>query len=1135
MFRKNPARVARKAPPVRPVLEPLEDRCLPSVYTVTNTLDSGTGSFRQAIKNANANPGADTIDFDIPTGIGVVKTITVKSPLPTILDAVTINASTQDGWGASNSGWLEKPVVMLVNGDTVDTDINGLTIRADNSTVRGLDIENFKTDGIAVFSNSNIIIGNLIQHNNLAGIELAGGASNNTIGGLTSQARNVVANFSISSGDSYGIRIAGMGTQHNVVLGNFLGTNVSGTAVAGVNDIGVEIRDGATDNTVGDTTPGGRNIISGDRIGVIITGPDTTGNTLEGNFIGTDITGTRAVANARYGVDVSAPGNTIGGTAPGAGNVISGNGTATFAPYLSTAGVFIDGSTYSTAGTVVEGNFIGTDRYGTKALGNGGDGILLENAGGVTIGGGIDAVPSNVISGNQYDGVAILAEGTDNVSDNNYIMGNYIGADKTGTIALPNVHQGVEIAGLARGNHVYFNRITGSGGQGVEVGNTFFSTTLVLGTPSGNVIESNTIGSTVAGPQALSNKGFGVYLYGGASNNTVQYNVISGNGFSGVQIVGTGTTLNTVLGNYIGLDATGTVAVANRVNGVTIDLGAANNTVENNTISGNTQDGVDIIGGATNNTVQSNYIGTDYQGKVAVGNGRYGVYLFSAPSNTVQFNIISGNGSTGVVIGSFATKQNTLLDNFVGVDATGKAALANHGAGVVVTVGASNNTLRGNTISGNTLDGIDVIAGANNTLDRNFIGTDYQGKTAAGNGQNGVNLASGTTSTTLSANVISGNGYSGVVISGAKLNRLQSNLIGVDATGKVAIANQLNGVTVATGATNNQLLGNTVSGNSQAGVSVYGTDTANNTVAGNFIGTDSQGATAVGNGSDGVEVFSGATGTILNGNVISGNTRYGVWILNAGTDKTEVSDNAIGTDLGHLHALGNGSVGLIVSDGATNVNVFQNFLGGNGLSGVNIEGAATHGVTLRQNFIGVANDLVTPLPNGTYGVAIFGGAHDNAILGVDQNGHAAANIIANNPNGGVLVQDGKSNLVSRNSIYNNGGPGIILSNGNGNIPSPVVLSATQSGDTVTITGNFHVANAPGPIIIELFAGPGGPNGGGRYLLASLMLPANGNFSVQVSAALFADQQYVVGTATDGKNNTSAFSSPILVTGNSPVH
>ena len=199
-------------------------------------------------------------------------------------------------------------------------------------------------------------------------------------------ARSPVARNLISDNTNHGVEIFGTGTSGNVVAGNFIGTDSTGT-VAIANGNGVEIDSGASGNTIGGltSTPGTGlgNLISGNHTGVFITDAGTMDNVVAGNLIGTDITGTVAIANGNDGVEIDsgASGNTIGGLAStpgtGLGNVISGN---------TVEGVEITGS--GSSSNEVAGNIIGLNAAGTSALGNVADGVVIDtSASGNTIGG----------------------------------------------------------------------------------------------------------------------------------------------------------------------------------------------------------------------------------------------------------------------------------------------------------------------------------------------------------------------------------------------------------------------------------------------------------------------------------------------------------------------------------------------------------------------------------------------------------------------------------------------------------------------------------------------------------------------------------------------------------------------------
>src|SRR5262245_27641698 len=205
------------------------------------------------------------------------------------------------------------------------------------------------------------------------------------------------------------------------------------------NGTGIAIRAGSTGNVVGGTTAAARNVISGNGVGVVLADGGTTGNLIEGDYIGTTIAGTASVSNA-VGVllEGGAQANTIGGTTGAARNVISGN---------QSVGVSVAGS--GTKNNVVEGNYIGTDPAGGTRLDNGQGVLIYIAANGNTIG-GTTAAARNVISGNVTSGVELANSGT----TGNRVQGNYIGTNAAGTAALDNGTNGIVLDEGASSNTV---------------------------------------------------------------------------------------------------------------------------------------------------------------------------------------------------------------------------------------------------------------------------------------------------------------------------------------------------------------------------------------------------------------------------------------------------------------------------------------------------------------------------------------------------------------------------------------------------------------------------------------------------------------------------------------------------------
>jgi hypothetical protein len=532
--RKAAPRLGRRPVGSRPRLEALEDRFAPALV-VTNTLDAGPGSLRQAILDANAAPTPQTITFNI--ALGGVQTINLASALPLITAPMTIDGYTEPGAKRNDldSGDDAKLTVVLNGGGLGES---GLEIGASNVTVSGLVIQRFGSAGVALFGPAagdvvegcflGVDAGGTSGAGNEFGVELASGATGNTIGGATPDARNLI------SGNSFGVVISGPGTSGNVVTGNLMGLSVDGFAL-GNSFEGVFLIDGATGNTIGGFG-GLRNVISSNSLaGVLISGPGTDNNLVIANWIGTDLSGGAARGNPA-GVEIlggalgGPKGNTVGGATALEGNLISGNGV----------GVEITG--FGTTGNVVEYNSIGTTASLSASLPNESGIRIAGLASNNTVGG--DFV-GNLISGNGV-GVEIEDPGT----AGNVVEGNQIGLDGSGG-ALGN-GTGVLLEFGASGNTVGG---TTSGARNEFGGNI---TGIELRGASGNMVEGNAIGFFGGGfgPGTVLPNGIGVLLDGGSSGNTVggvaagAGNLIADNG-KGVVVVDSTTVGNSILANSI--------------------------------------------------------------------------------------------------------------------------------------------------------------------------------------------------------------------------------------------------------------------------------------------------------------------------------------------------------------------------------------------------------------------------------------------------------------------------------------------------------------------------------------------------------------------------------------------------------
>lgn len=415
-------------------LERLEDRAVPATFTVMVPADNGPGTLRQAILDANATTGMDTIAFAIP-GAGV-QTIRPLSGLPYITDPVVVDGYTQPGTRRNSMADGNDAILLIeLDGSLAGPLAGGLDLLTHDSTIRGLVVNRFDNYALAVGwidgidQSGNAFEGNFIGTDPTGSIALGNNGQGvliqfgdrNRVGTDGDGVGDYGERNLISANSDSGVYI--LGSSSNVVAGNFIGTDASGTRALGIRSHGVTIaydssRPHSAYNRVGTNGDGladaaERNVISGNPgAGVWSNG---IYGVVAGNFIGTDVTGTKALCN-QSGIVQSAGGrwNRFGTDGNGVADVAERNlisGNALYGVYLG-----------FTAENIVAGNFIGTDITGTGALANGG-GVLVESfdnqIGGSTPGMG------NRIAYNSSFGIGIR----DATSTGNSIRGNSIHAN----------------------------------------------------------------------------------------------------------------------------------------------------------------------------------------------------------------------------------------------------------------------------------------------------------------------------------------------------------------------------------------------------------------------------------------------------------------------------------------------------------------------------------------------------------------------------------------------------------------------------------------------------------------------------------------------------------------------------------
>lgn len=551
------------------------------------------------------------VGFDI-LGTGT-HAIRLTTPLPPLMRPVIINGTTQPGY-------TNQPVIEL-DGTGAGPNATGLNISTGNSGVLGLSIHSFSDSGIKLRGGTNNLIAadfigtdatGTTALGNRAGISIQDGSTANTIGGTSPAFRNLI------SANQTGIALL-RSASGNLIQGNLIGTDPMGTTLDPNTD-GITLSTGATANTIGGAAPGAGNLIDASRHdAILITDAGTTGNQVLGNTIGTDPTGTVGLGNFR-GVEIQdASGNTVGGSGAAARNLISAN---------QAEGVLIEGAA---TGNVVAANYLGTTLDGSAPLPNQ-VGVSVQGASGNLIG-GFASTTRNVISGNSEQGVLLAGGATANV-----VAGNYIGTDPAGAVALSNgigVYllgaPGNTVGGSApgAGNLISGNAIFGVGVVSAEATGNVVAGNTIGADASGTVAVPNGVGVAVLQTAAGNTIG---------GTDAGAGNFIAGNAGSGV-LIANGATGNVVQGNAIGTDSTGTVVLGNGANGVAI-MSASGNLIGGadpgapNIIAFNGNDGVLVDTGA-GATIQENSLFSNGNLGIELNNGGNNLQAFPELASAV--------------------------------------------------------------------------------------------------------------------------------------------------------------------------------------------------------------------------------------------------------------------------------------------------------------------------------------------------------------------------------------------------------------------------------------------------------------------------------------------------------------------
>jgi CSLREA domain-containing protein len=867
----------------------------------------------------------------------------------------------------------------------------------------------------------------------------------------------------------------------------------------------------------------------------ILVEQDADGVLIVGNFIGVTPAGTSA-GNVT-GVEVAAAIVQVGGTAAADRNLISAN---------ANEGIVLGPGADL---TTIKGNLIGTNAAATAALGNGSDGIYVNQATNTTIGG--DTVANvgnrNIISGNGYGagGGGIFVDTV--TSGTTTIQGNRIGTDGPGTNDpgindLSNAFAGIEIDGSAGGGSSIQIGGTTAGLRNLISGNA--EQGILITDSSAVTIQGNRIGTTVDGLSFLPNtvsSGDGAIEAVDSTNLTIggtagltpggpctgACNLVSSNFVSGIYVHGTAASGATIQGNYIGANVNGSDSPAPLGNlgaGIFIDDGATNVDILGNLVTENAFDGI-FIADSSQVRIKGNLVGTDISGTVAIGNGGAGIDIFGGSQITIggpataDRNISSQNDGPGIAVGSSGNSSTdvTIQNNRVGTDVTGMVAFPN---GLFFDTPAV------------------LIEDSNNvTLDDNLV---------SGNADLSVPAA-----------------VEGVFVDGGTNFKMRGNIVGLNATGTAALPN-LGGVVLAI--TDRATIGgpgaqgNVISGNFSGGVVIF-TDAlvTDPVVVNNRIGTSADGMSAMG-GLFGPGILIAGDGSTLriggpnpgDGNLISGNPDVGIDVT--GVLGATIQGNIIGLNASQTAVLPNAFDGIFVCDCAGPILIggpgtgAGNVIAGNGGSGIITDGKS--GMVISGNRIGT----------NAAGTGVFGNQIDGITLIMAPVGPTGAriggttpgeqNVIVNNVGAGINLTDPSNigNAIRGNSIDKNGGLGIDLNN-NGVTPNdagdadagpndlqnfPVLTSAIIGDASLSVSGTLN--STPLSIFaVDVYASPScDPSGNGEgatYLGgASVTTDGGGNATFTQPFALPpAGSLRITATATrdGGLGSTSELSACII--------
>lgn len=974
--------------------------------------------------------------------------------------------------------------ILILNSVVVNISANiiGLDITGTSTISNGLGIEIKASNNISVGGLKSLNQGNTISANSGFGLSINGGSDIVFVRGNFIGLRGDGAAGSGFGNGSGGIRVGDVGTvsiggsanEGNVIAGsnsavaagiildnintlttisgNMVGLNATGVGTAETKNFhGIIIKDDHQANIGG--AVGNENYISGNtNTGILVESPNVS---IDGNYIGIDAVGAFDAAPNITGIEATS--FVLIGSSGARTNIIGHN---------SGDGIFLNGS--GASNSTINSSYIGTETSGTVDLGNGGNGISIIGADNIKLGDLYD----NVISANDEDGIYL--DGSQNV------------------IIIKGVSGSNTLASLGNAkNGIYIS----NGSHNTRIGTSLTATT-------GFKVGSN-VDAGILIQDSDNTKIYGAYV-GIAPTNVAYGNhdgIIVINSDS--TIIGEGWTLNRrcvianspdgngilldnanagkVQGCSIGINITENGPGTNEI-GIAIINGSTNNLIGGvgdynlrNTISGNTIAGIKLE--SVGNNITYNNIGTYGTAVQGFGNQMYGVWVTSLGSTTIiggniitERNLIAGNDSAGVFLdncndvivrGNLIGAVPTTPKHVYGVLIAGPLAGGNN-------IGSTPYSVLGNVIISSSFAGIHIRDGAHdNLVQANRIGVDDTGVIPVIGQGTGVRISPDAgilniigVNVTNGGNLISGNG-TGILIDGANQTLVYNNNIGINDVSSAALPN-FDGIILTDGSTSNVIGGesavhkNTISGNTNIGITISGSSSNNNQVLGNNIGTGILGITAYAN-ETGVLIDNGANNNFIGntlsgeGNNISGNNQAGIYIVNS--DNNFIYRNNIGLSVGNnFGVVVDNSDGTIIGGGYDKRNLFVR----NDTSEITLVDAVN--TVIEGNIIGI-NPITSTVLGGVFGIYIEGGAGN--IVGNDGpglrnviSGHQIAGIFVDNaPSADLLIRNnfiGTDTLGAAGLAGSGNGSGILIQNSSG-----VTIGGPRATHKNIISGNIQ--------------------------------------------------------------------------------